>query len=84
MNTNQKYQQFNAQSQPTKIIPVVPHPMQHPTPDQPGYTNAVSEAMQTNAILPIYNYPRGGTPVNNRTSEEDEETQQNQTVSDKE
>jgi hypothetical protein len=79
MNTNKRYQQFKAQSQPTMINPVASHPMQPSTPDQPGYTNSVSEPMQIHTIPPIHNNPcRGYSSQQSQgltsTSEEDEET----------
>jgi hypothetical protein len=82
MNTNQTHQQFNAQSQPTRINPVVSHPMQHHTPDQPGYTNSVSEPVQIHTIPPIHNNPRESYSGQQSqrltsTSEEDEETHNN-------
>jgi hypothetical protein len=82
MNTNQKHQQFNVQSQPTRINPVVSHPMQHHTPDQPEYTNSVSEPMQIQTIPPIHNNPCGGYSGQQSqrltsTSEEDKETHNN-------
>jgi hypothetical protein len=84
MNTNQKYQQFNNQSQPTRTNPVVSYAMQDPTPDQPGFTNSVPELMQTHTIPPIHNNQHEGYSgqqshrlILTSTSEEDEETHKN-------
>jgi hypothetical protein len=82
MNTNKKYEQFNAQSQPTRNNPVVSHSMQHPTPEQPGYTNSLSDPMQIQTMPTIINNPRGGYSGQQSqrltsTSEEDQETNNN-------
>jgi hypothetical protein len=56
--------------------------MQHPTPDQPGNTNSLSEPMQIQTIQPKINNPPGGYSGQQlqrltSTSEQDQETHNN-------
>ena len=82
MNTQQMYQQDNAQLQPVMNNPVVPHPMLQHTSGQQVPTNYVIVPMQHDMIPPIHNYPiedysSQQSQRMTSTSKEEEETQNN-------